>query len=419
MPEPAGEAFHAAVFFMDDGQVGRQMRYSEFEAFLDGYVGLSDMRETDVKAVYVHLSPALGVQSLVFFRIYFDEEGRADSSWNIPVETLARTGGRGPDLGNGPIRLVCRSQCPDPGLAEELWDPDMSPSSNDFQSIRKAVKANRLRFPKQEEEVEIPVLTTAATTASETTESRADEEHRAKLARLIREQRLRIKMLQSTHRDRLLEHQRQHRMEVQALRLQMEDLSQQYQQIKIANEQLKRKLGERNEQYLALQEKLPAAEAVQQSESSRAESVLLKEQLERKQRELDMRGQQLQAAEEELEALRAHDLDDKGLLEQLREHSIFLVAYHPGVGHITIPYDELSRYLADVQAYAAGVCGITPPAYARWLAHYEEPVCTYREKNEPCGAPVLRIGVPAEFRPGRDDRCEEHQDAEASSPAGH
>jgi len=413
MPESSGEAFQAAVFFMDAGRVERQMRYSEFEAFLDGYVGLSDLRETDVKAVYVRLSPALGILGLVFFRIYFDEEGRADSSWNIPIESLALKGGRGPDLGSGTIRLVCRSQCPDPAVADDLWDPDMSPSSNDFQSIRKAVESNRLRLPKEEAPQEaIPVLTSEAPVSTPADAGKSDDEHRRKLARLIREQRLRIKTLQSAHRDRVLEHQRQHRMEVQALRLKVEDLSQSFEQMKVANEQLKRKLSERNEQYLVLQEKLPTAESIQENESSRAESVLIKEQLERKQRELDLRTQQLEAAEAELESLSNQALDDEGLLRQLREHSIFLVAYHPGVGHITIPYEELTRYFADAQAYAADVCGMTPPAYARWLEHYEEPVCTFLEKGERCGAPVIRVSVPAEFRLGRDDRCEAHQPAE-------
>ena len=413
MPDASGEAFQAAVYFMDGARVGRQMRYSEFEAFLDGYVGLSDLRDTDVKAVYVYLSPALAIRALVFFRIYFDDEGRADSSWNLPLEKLARTGGRGPDLGGGATRLVCRSQCADEKVAEELWDPDMSPAGNHFQSIRKAVEANRLHLPK-EEEPEIPVLTTeASTTPSREQEQASADEHRLKLARVIREQRLRIKTLQSNHNDRILEQQRQHRMEVQAIHLKMEELNQRYEQIRVANEQLKRKLSERNEQYLMLQERLPTAEVVQENESSRAETVLLKEQLERKQRELDMRNRQLEATEAELEALRHEELDDDSLLAQLRDHSVILVAYHAGVGHITIPYDELNRYFANPQAYAAEICGLTPPAYECWLAHYEEPVCTHCEDGELCGAPLVRVSVPSEFRVGRDDRCESHQVSEA------
>src|SRR5690554_6440818 len=120
---PQAADVHSAVFFMDGAQVARQMRLSEFGAFLDGYVGLSDLAETDVRAVLVNLNPDLTVASLVFFRIWFDEEGRADSNWNVPIEALAERGAKGPDMGGGPIRLVCRSQCPDPSLAEELWDP--------------------------------------------------------------------------------------------------------------------------------------------------------------------------------------------------------------------------------------------------------------------------------------------------------
>jgi hypothetical protein len=140
----AGQATdgYAAVFFVDGSHVARQMRASEFGAFLDGYVGLSDLAETDVRAVLVELTGELLVQSLVFFRIWFDEEGRADSSWNLPIEELAKRGAKGPDMGAGPIRLVCRSQCPDPRFAEELWDPDMTPGKNHFQAIRKAVEAN-------------------------------------------------------------------------------------------------------------------------------------------------------------------------------------------------------------------------------------------------------------------------------------
>lgn len=103
---------YSAVFFMSGAKVARQMRVSEFEAFLDGYVGLSDLVDTDVRAVYVLLTPELGIRSLVFFRIWFDEEGRADSHWKLPIEQLAHTGASGPDLGHGPIRLVCRSRCP-------------------------------------------------------------------------------------------------------------------------------------------------------------------------------------------------------------------------------------------------------------------------------------------------------------------
>lgn len=95
---------------MDGSQVARQMRLSEFGAFLDGYVGLSDLAETDVRAVLVNLSSDLNVRSLVFFRIWFDEEGgRADSHWNVPpIEALAEQGAKGPpNMGGAALSGWC------------------------------------------------------------------------------------------------------------------------------------------------------------------------------------------------------------------------------------------------------------------------------------------------------------------------
>ncbi|WP_097460694.1 DNA repair protein [Mangrovitalea sediminis] len=408
MPQ-AQDPHYAAVYFMDGGQVLRQMKGTEFDAFLDGYVGLSDLTDTDVKAVYVVISPALAVESLVFFRIYFDEEGRADPSWNIPVEALGKQGGRGPDLGGGPIRLVCRSQCPDPAVAGDLWDPDMTPGSNDFQAIRKAVEANRLGFQRREAvvEEEIPVLTPAA--ESERVEVPDTEaEHRKKLAWMIREQRLRIKTLQSAHRDQIAELQRQHRLEVQSLRREFQESGQRMEQLRVANEQLKQRLAERNAQYLSLQAMVPEAGEEPSPQTVSAETVLLQEQLERKQRELDLRAEQVSALERQYQDLQERQPDDDSLMARVRNQEVFVVAYHPGVGHITLPYDEISDYFDNPVAYAAEKCGLSEPAYRQWLDHYEHPVCRFLEDGEPCGAPVLRVAVPADFVAGRDDRCDIH-----------
>lgn len=406
--DQANEAY-SAVFFMDGARVSRQMRASEFGAFLDGYVGLSDLADTEVKAVYVTLGGDLTVRTMVFFRIYFDEEGRADSHWNVPVEQLARQGAKGPDMGGGPVRLVCRSQCPDPAYAEDLWDPDMTPGNNHFQAIRKAVESNSLKFRKQEpvQEAEIPVLG-AESRSREDAEPTAD---RIRLARLIREQRLRIKTLQSVHRDSLADIQREHRLEMQSLRNEFSALEQKYERLRLTNEQLKKRLSERNEQYLTLQEHI-AGDGDQQREGAKvgAEVVLLREQLDRKQRELELRDDRIVALEQENHDLRHREPPENSVMEHLKEQTIFLVAYHPGVGHITLPYDDIETYFRNPVAYAAERCGLNEPAYREWLEHYENPVCQHRnEKGEPCGEPVMRVSQPSEFRAGVDDHCEQHQ----------
>jgi len=407
----AGQAVdgYSAVFFMEGSQVARQMRWSEFGAFLDGYVGLTDLAETDVRAVMVNLSPELTVRSLVFFRIWFDEEGRADSSWNLPVESMAERGAHGPDLGGGPIRLVCRSQCPDSSLAEELWDPDMTPGSNHFQAIRKAVSANALHFRKREPDDEnIPVLQAAPEAASDEAEGSQD---RVRLAQVLREQRLRIKTLQSAHRESVAELQREHRLEQQALRNEISELRQKYERLRVANEQLKHLLSKRNEQYLAMQAQLTSGESYSDDQAkANAETVLLHEQLERKQRELELRDENIAALENEKQELRNQEPSESLLLDHLHKQSVFLVAYHPGVGHITLPCLDIDRYFSNPVAYAAERCGLNEPAYREWLAHYERPVCSHIDGNgKACAEPLMRVTQPSEFRAGVDDRCEQHQ----------
>lgn len=411
----------SAVFFMDGSEVSRQMRASEFGAFLDGYVGLSDLADTDVKAVFVLLSPALEILSLVFFTIYFDEEGRADASWNLPIEQLAGKGAKGPDLGGGPIRLVCRSQCPESANADDFWDPDMTPGSNHFRSIRRAVEANSLKFRKSEPpEEDIPVL---ATDTGEQLASRRREDQegvvdRARLAQLIREQRLRIKTLQSVHRDAMSDLQRENRHELQTLRNELAEVQQRYERQKLSNEQLKKRLAERNEQYLNMQEQIAGDAASKDREGATvsAEVVLLKEQLERRQRELELRDEKIVALEQENYDLRHQTPAENSLTEHLQNHAVFLVAYHPGVGHVTLPYDDIDVYFRNPVSYAAERCGLNEPAYRQWLDHYENPVCRHEsEDGTRCEEPVLRVSQPFEFRPGVDDRCEHHKLVEAQT----
>lgn len=407
--DPATDGY-TAVFFMDSGRVARQMRASEFDAFLDGYVGLSDLAETDVRAVWVELGSDLLVRALVFFRIWFDEEGCADLSWNLPVEALARRGGKGPDLGAGPIRLVCRSLCPEPQYAGELWDPDMRPGHNDFHAIRRAVEANSLRFRKVEtvDESQIPVLRAEEPKADEDRENR----QRARLAQLIREQRLRIKTLQTVHRDAMADLQREHRLELQALRNRYSELEQAYQRQRVENEQLRARLSETHARCLAMEEELQQAVDAGRREDSQAsaELVLLREQLQRRQRELELRDERITALEKELRELKEQEPAEDSLLGYLKQQAVFLVAFQPGVGHITLPYDDIGTYFRNPMAYAAAHCGLNEPAYRDWLDHYENPVCRHEdETGKRCGAPVLRVSQPAEFRRGTDDRCEKHR----------
>ena len=114
--------------------------------------------------------------------------------------------------------------------------------------------------------------------------------------------------------------------------------------------------------------------------------------------------------EQENYDLRHQPPTENSVMDHLQNHSVFLVAYHAGVGHITLPYDDIESYFRNPVAYAAERCGLNEPAYRQWLDHYEHPVCHHKLTNgKPCGEPVMRISQPAEFRAEVDDRCEQHR----------
>lgn len=125
--------------------VDKAMMFSDFEATLDGYVGLAAYAGQDKRAAYVQLDDALKVRAVVLFTIAFDREGFPERSWNLPLRHMAEIAGRGPDMGAGPINLVCRSQCSISWHAPKLWDPAMQAPST-FALIAESVAAAAPRF---------------------------------------------------------------------------------------------------------------------------------------------------------------------------------------------------------------------------------------------------------------------------------
>ena len=96
--------------------------------------------------------------------------------------------------------------------------------------------------------------------------------------------------------------------------------------------------------------------------------------------------------------------------EALREKGIKLVSFQPGAGHLTIPVEELSRFLDDSDAFVAAKCGVGVEHYRRWLAHYGNPVCQGASgSGAPCAKPLQKMLKPADFVAGLHDRCDIHK----------
>lgn len=423
---------HHAVFFMANDGITRHMLFSEFEALLDGLMALPEYKDEDAKAVYVVINKFGQVKSLVFFCIYFDEEGRADSGWNIPVERLADISAKGPDLGGGPIRLSCRSQCSINWHQNELWDPDMTPGSNDFLLIKRAVSENRLHLKFEEPEDDIPTLSQAEPPTLKNDDAEAlEKQKRTKLARLLKEQRLRIRTLES-HRDRAAdEGEREQRIIVHAYKNEIQSLKQRIEQFRLQNEKLQEKLSSRNQQFIDLQDKVSGqSKKVEELETRlktatggereqierqklEAETVLLKEQLERRNADLANRDEREDLLRAELEELK-ETLSDYGsgenLLNKLNELDVVYTAYHAGVGHITMSGGEIREYARNPVGFVAAKSYMTEEQYRAWLEHYENPVCRHRlESGQLCGKGIEKVSSPSDFELGIEDRCAEHK----------
>lgn len=428
---------HAAVFFWGAQGITRQMLFSEFEALLDGLVALPDYKDEDARAAYVLISNTGKITSIVFFKIYFDEEGRADSGWNIPVERLADISGKGPDMGAGPIRLGCRSQCAINWHQNELWDPDMTPGSNDFIKLRKAVEGNRLRLKFDIEESEVPTLESAEppVVQSENLDPEVDEDldqnKRLKLARLLKEQRLRIRTLESYRENAASDADREQRIIIHAYKNEIQHLKQTNEQLKVQNEKLQEKLSSRNEQYIDLQDKVTDQTRLVESledklknanaeerdqieiEKLTAELKLLREQLDR--RDLDLayreeKEEQLRAELDEVKEAQMSQASDDSILDTLRELEVVYTAYHPGVGHVTMTGSDIKDYVKNPIGFVAAKCFVTEEQYRAWLDHYENPVCRHQNQDGTlCMAEVEKISSPSDFELGVEDRCDQHK----------
>lgn len=141
-PEGLEEAI--GVYEPDNNAVAMEMRFCDFEALVDGGGTLEQFAASVARAAYAVVGTGLAVQGIVFFQFKVDEEGRIDPAFNIPLRYLMDNAGGGPDLGTGPIRLACRSQCPVPWHSKNLWEPSNEGEENPAQQLQKAIWRNRL-----------------------------------------------------------------------------------------------------------------------------------------------------------------------------------------------------------------------------------------------------------------------------------
>lgn len=425
-----------AVLFFGDDRVSKELLYPEFEAILDGFAPLGDFAGSTQKAVYVEFDHKFVPSAAVFFILDFDPQGAVSASWNLPLVDMARTASKGPDLGNGPIRLACRSQSPVAYFRDWLWDPDLRTTSNHLIQIKKALRRNRLGLHFKAVDVEPPNLASNGDNrqAEQQLARQYQQELRDQMAQLMKEQRLRIATMTSEKESELKELRLEHLRKLEALQADMDEREARIVDLEARNRDLKQTIEGQVQKIEGLREyfehKLERAQGTSDSQyietlkrqyeaesEARVQSAILElnELIKIKEFELAYHNQHAKEQHEEVRKLREENrqlIDNSGdhLLENLSRKGVNFVTYQPGAGHITIPYTDVPRFVENPGAFTAAYCGVSEKHYQLWLAHYQAPVCRAAdEQGEMCCAGLQRVANPEQFVPGESDRCEMHR----------
>lgn len=443
---------------MGDHGVAKSMLYSDFEAILDGMVGIPEFAGQSVRTAYCLVDGALMVRALVLFLIEFDEDGMADTSWNIPLRHLAEHAAPGPDMGAGPIRLACRSQCPVAWHQDNLWDPVMKSGANDFVFIRDTIRErggkmglhveasgsfdggrgakdspSPGRFTNamdpNETASDIPVL---APTEDQTANAAATrvakvEQDRERLTQKINELRLQIKTIETSSEEQVAQLRYAHQQKEEILSTQLEKVLMQFKNLKSQSTAMKQQNTALKAQVESLQKALEEQVSEIADKGSEIELITQQyrealaqrleeeqgrwsEQLHAMEMELLDRDEKLGALQDELNDAR-HDhvkmanVGAEKLLEKLQALGLSFIAFHPGAGHIQVSAAEISQYMQNPLAFAARKCLVTEEHYQAWLKHYENPVCQVDTGGgRVCGKRVIRVEAPSQFKPGLSDR---------------
>lgn len=320
-PRKNKDLFEAICFF-GRKSILKEMRYSEFEAVLDGVVGITELANKEVNAAYLKINSSLQTHSVVTFQIAFDDRGFADEDWNIPLRHLSENAGPGPDLGAGPIRLACRSQCSVSWYQRELWEPNQRDVDH-FQLIRDAVKRNKLGLisevedepvmvnsrapsvledvvdvPLMSDAVEVPTLAATAQVDSNLIRQKLEAqatEFQNKVDLLIARQKQTLQSIDEKYKDEIDQVKRAMRNEAQSYRHRAQDLEQQANQNKVLLEKLQSHNTKLEREHIQLKEQ--AESQVDQYDSLKAEHLAL---LHKQRAAADDKSQQVVELKEQL-----------------------------------------------------------------------------------------------------------------------
>lgn len=370
-----------AVFFFDGNEVIKQMLYLEFEAVLDGVVGIPEFSGRHYKAAYAAIECILSVHSIVLFEIAFDDEGKVPESWNVPLRQLAKEGVPGPDFGEGSIDLMTRRLCTDTYYKPMLWEPH-GRQKECLKRVYEAVKENRLglysgeerrRKEPQQYDDKTPLSELYSGSAGLGSDQRQDMVDNIQ-STLSYKYKKSIGKLKDEHRKAAIDLERQYRE-------QLEIVSEKY------RVKFERELDRAREDFA--------------------------EQLDVKQLELHYSQENERQLQQEFEKIEVsiRDAQDQ-FLGQLVDVGIELIVSHSGSGTYSLKTHQVKEYLGNPIGFWARQQGVSEIQYKAWHKHYQNPVCQMGASTDcPCGKKLERVNNPAGFVIGETDICASHRRA--------
>lgn len=430
------EFAQAVLLFDREGLVAREMHLAEFQAVLDGFARLHDLIGQEVRAAYVEFDHSFHIRRLVFFLLPINGIGEVMGSWSLPLLQLAQEAEPGKDLGAGPIQLACKSQCPINYVQHALWDPDLSPSSCEFESLIKSIKNNNLSVQFREESREDSGSKMSSNERIKLEQELFEKvrqdysgELKAQTQQLFHEQKLQLSALKEESRSKEQQIKRDYDKQLTEYQRLLDEKNRMVEEQKSINADLKATIDEQAEKFSATnayyEEQIAKSNQFDEYKKEAHRSAIeaefdarllsktkeLQETLQTREVELLYRDELESQLHEEISRLREdkqHAIENTGnqLLQSLVASGISLVTFQPGAGHLTLPISDISTFLDSPVDYAANRCGVETPRYEAWLAHYHMPICQHvNDEGHICGEPIERIEQPIDYKPGDSDFC--------------
>lgn len=338
-----------AVYFFAEGIPSKEMLYVEFEAVLDGVVGIPDGRNATFNAVYVSIGRDKRVQTAVFFKVSFNDEGLVVDNWNLPLRYLASQAKPYHGLAES-VNLVAACHCDGCHYRSYLWGTELE-LARTLPAIKKALQENKLALYSQ------------------------------------------------FSSSSLMSHIAPGLLPGDLLRKDFHAPKEQ--DADDRNDQQVEKIVEK---YKAmLRTKLEKKERIWQDKL--AEKELLLHYAEEKQNQLQEEIIQLRR---NIEAEKDRAIDD--FIDEIANSGIEFIASEQGVGSFAIKPRFVFNYLDNPIKFLAKQCGTSQENYAAWRVHYGNPVCQAGASTGcKCAIPVKRVENPNSFVPGESDMCQNHR----------